>query len=121
MFKAITFILIALACAAAFAAGERGWFGFATSIKGEGHFWNPTLVSITIEGVTPGSPAALQNVVKGDQVLEVEGKVVSGTKGSEIKAILESKAPGDKLVVRLKHSNGEESLATLVAQRRPEK
>lgn len=120
MLRIFLSVLLSFAACVAIADTERGWFGFASSVKAEGAFWNPTLVSITIEDVTPGSPAAAQGFAKGDQVLELEGQPIAGRKGTEVQAVMKSKAPGDKLVARLKRANGEVYLATLIAMKKPE-
>ena len=69
--------------------------------------------------MTPGSLAAAQHVTKGDEVLEIQGQNIAGRKGADVKAILESKSPGDTLVVRFKCPSGETYVAMLVAAKRP--
>ena len=96
-----------------------GWFGLTAGVKTEGAFWDPSPVSITTEAVTPGSLAAAQHVTKGDEVLEIQGQNIAGRKGADVKAILESKSPGDTLVVRFKRPSGETYVAMLVAAKRP--
>jgi len=112
---------VALSSSLAIAATERGWFGFGLRIEAEGMFWNPTLVSLFIGDVASGSPAAIAGLTKGDQVVELEGQPIAGSKGKELQAKLESKAPGDKLLVVLKHANGEQYTATLIAAQKPAK
>ena len=114
-------ILLLIAIAPAMADSEGGWFGFRTSIKGGGLFWNPTLVSITIEDVAPSSPAAAQGLTKGDQILDVEGQPIAGQKGKDVQALVQSKKPGEKLAVRLRRTSGEIYDATLVAATKPVK
>jgi len=117
--KCLFVLGLALLASGAWAEGERGWFGFTPTIEGEGMFWNPTLVSVTIEAVAPGSPSAAQGLAKGDLILEVDGKPIVGRKAKEIQAVVQSKAPGDKLVLRLKRPNGDIYVATLIAATRP--
>ncbi|MBI3526139.1 MAG: PDZ domain-containing protein [Betaproteobacteria bacterium] len=112
-------LLLFAAMSLANAGSERGWFGVGFNIEGEGVFWDPTLQSITIETVIPGSPSAAAGLAKGDEVLEIEGRPIAGRKGKEVRAVLQSKAPGDKLIVKLKRPNGDLYIATLVAARRP--
>lgn len=95
-------------------AGERGYFGFALSIDGNGMFWNPTLRSVKIDKVSPASPAALAGMVSGDEIIEVAGKPVSGAKGNDLKAHVE-KDLGQPLQLKLRRANGEEVAVTLVA------
>jgi S1-C subfamily serine protease len=114
----LTMVLI-VSTSLSLADGERGWFGFALSVKGSGMFWNPTLESITIEEVAAGSPTAAAGVVKGDQVIEVEGKPIAGRKAKDVQAQVQSKSPGDKLDVKFKRANGDEYLASLIAAKKP--
>lgn len=95
-------------------AGERGYFGFALSIDGDGKFWNPTLRSVKIDTVSPTSPAALAGLVSGDEIIEVAGKPVPGAKGKELKAHVE-KDIGQSLQLKLRRANGELATVTLVA------
>ena len=95
-------------------AGERGYFGFALSIDGNGMFWNPTLRSVKIDKVSPASPAALAGMVFGDEIIEVAGKPVFGAKGNDLKAHVE-KDIGQSLQLKLRRANGEEIAVTLVA------
>ncbi|MES2947067.1 MAG: PDZ domain-containing protein [Pseudomonadota bacterium] len=95
-------------------AGERGYFGFAITVDGEGAFWNPTLRSVKIEKVSPKSPAALAGIVAGDEVLEVAGKAVAGAKGNDLKAQIE-KDIGESVQVKLRHTNGDVAVVNMVA------
>lgn len=112
-------LAIGLSGALCWAVAERGWFGFGLNVESEGMFWNPTLVSLFVSDVAPGSPALAAGLVAGDQILEVEGTPVAGRKGKEFRAVLEGKGPGDTLRLLLKHANGTRTAATLVAARKP--
>ncbi|MBO9685609.1 MAG: PDZ domain-containing protein [Mitsuaria chitosanitabida] len=94
-------------------AGERGVFGFGLSIESEGFFLNPTLKSVKISKVTPGSPAEHGGLKVGDEVLEVEGRAVAGAKAREIQALAE-KDVGQALVVKVRHLGGEIAAITMV-------
>lgn len=59
-------------------ASEKGWFGVGFRTELSGFFWNPTLESVSLAVVAPGSPAATQRLAVGDPVLEIEGVPVSG-------------------------------------------
>lgn len=104
---------------AAFAA-ERGVFGFSMSVDSEGFFLNPTLRSIKIEKVVPASPAERAGLLAGDEVLEVEGRVVAGAKGREIQALAE-KNVGETLKLKVKHPGGDVAALTLVAVAKAER
>ena len=62
------------------ARGEdsNGFFGLAIAIDVEGFFLNPILRTLTIEKVEPSSPAAHAGIAPGDQILEMEGRVIAG-------------------------------------------
>ena len=55
-------------------AADKGYFGFAISVDAEGFSLNPVLKTVSIEKVTPGSPAEAAGLTKGDQFIEVEGR-----------------------------------------------
>ena len=112
-FFAALFALLLSVSSAAW-AGERGSFGFALSINGEGVFWNPTLRSVKIGTVAPKSPAAEAGMVTGDEIIEVGGKTVPGAKGNDLKAHVE-KDIGESLHMKLRRANGEVAAVTLVA------
>jgi C-terminal processing protease CtpA/Prc len=116
MFNRFSFALLALliSLSSAVWAGERGYFGFALSIDGDGKFWNPTLRSVKIDAVSPTSPAALAGLVSGDEILEVAGKPVPGAKGKELKSHVE-KDIGQSVQLKLRRANGEVTTVTLVA------
>lgn len=95
-------------------AGERGYFGFALTVEGEGKFWNPTLRSVRIKEVSPASPAALAGMVSGDEILEVAGKPVPGAKGNDLKTEVE-KEVGQALTLKIRRASGEVVAVVLVA------
>lgn len=104
--------VLILASGAALAA-ERGVFGFSLKIDSEGFFLNPTLRSLHIEKVKPRAPAEKAGLKAGDEVLEVEGRVVPGAKGLDIKALAE-KDVGQPLTLKVKHAGGEVVTVTMV-------
>ncbi len=87
LIRSLTFAALAL-CAATTYAADRGYFGFAIAVDGEGFFLNPTLKSVRIEKVEPKSPAANAGIAAGDLIVEVEGRVVAGTKADDLKPYL---------------------------------
>lgn len=112
LFAAIFALLFSLTSAVW--AGEKGYFGFALTIDGNGMFWNPTLRSVKIASVAPKSPADEAGIVTGDEILEVGGKTVPGAKGNDLKAQVE-KEIGQPLQLKLRRANGEVAAVTLVA------
>ena len=100
------------------AASGGGWFGINFQIKGVGAFWNPTIESITINNIVPDSPAEHQHLSVGDQIVEVEGIQVSGSKASLLRTKMK-KAVGEILHLELKKQTGETYSAVLTAASKP--
>jgi S1-C subfamily serine protease len=98
-----------------YGAPEKGWFGFGADVSAPGFSFNPTLRSVTVSKVLPGSPAAKGGLAQGDQVIEVEGLPIAGHKAKEVQAVMH-KAVGETLHLKLKRSNGEIYAAALVAE-----
>ena len=97
---------------------KPGGFGLAIEIDGEGFFLNPTLKSVTVKTVTPGRPASEAGIKPGDQIIEIEGKRVAGTKARELEPLMK-KNVGERLSVRIQRPNGEVVAVTMVAAARP--
>lgn len=95
-------------------AGERGYFGLSTSIEAEGFFLNPTLRAVKIAKITPASPAAKAGLQVGDQIIELEGRLVAGSKARELQDLLE-KEVGQSLNLKIRRANGDTLPLTLVA------
>jgi C-terminal processing protease CtpA/Prc len=112
----ITVAALALAAALgpASAQDERGVFGLAFEIDGEGFILSPTLKTITIKAVTGGMPADLAGIKIGDQIIEVEGKVVAGAKARDMEPHLK-KNIGQSVALRLKRPGGEVYQVSMVA------
>jgi C-terminal processing protease CtpA/Prc len=102
----------------AHAEDDKGFFGLAVSVDGEGFFLNPTLHTITIQKVVPKSPAANAGIAPGDQIIEAEGRVIAGTKARELEPIM-SKKVGQALHLLMKRPKGELYKATLIAIAKP--
>ncbi|MEY2506011.1 MAG: hypothetical protein QOH01_340 [Verrucomicrobiota bacterium] len=99
-------------------AGEKGWFGFGVAIKGEGFFLNPILASATVDVVQPKSPAAEKGIAVGDEVLQIEGTDVPGTRALKLRPLMQ-KEVGQTLHLKLKRANGETYSVALVAATPP--
>ena len=97
---------------------KPGGFGIAIDVDGEGFFLNPTLKTVTVKSVAPGRPAAEAGIKPGDQIIEVEGKLVAGTKARELEPLMK-KNVGEKLTLRVKRATGEVFTVTLVAAAKP--
>jgi S1-C subfamily serine protease len=98
-------------------AGDKGYFGFALSIDADG-FFNPTLKSVTIDKVSPGSPAESAGLIKGDQFIEVEGRAVAGAKADDVKPYL-SRNVGESANFKVRRVSGEVVTVTLTAAKKP--
>ena len=105
--------LFSLLVTAAWGA-DRGYFGLSISVDADGFLLNPTLKSITVEDVTPNSPAAKAGLIHGDRIVEVEGHPVVGTKADVVKPYLE-RLVGQTTQMVVKKANGEVVSVTLVA------
>jgi C-terminal processing protease CtpA/Prc len=95
-------------------AAAPGVFGMSLTVKAGGWFLNPTIETMTIDAVTADSPAAKAHLAAGDEVLEMDGHVVAGSKGNDLKPLLH-KSVGDKLRLKLKRKTGEIYSVILVA------
>ncbi len=114
MKKRLLVLVLSIVMPSAVFAADRGYFGFSMKVDGDGSLLNPTLRSITIEKVLPKSPAALAGVEAGDEVIEVGGRTVAGTKGRELQPLTE-KEVGQPLNVKVRHRNGDVVSVTMVA------
>jgi C-terminal processing protease CtpA/Prc len=113
LWKPVLLTLLCLLAGAAWAA-DRGYFGFAIAVDGEGFFLNPTLKSVKIETVVPNSPAALAGIRPGDLIVEVEGHAVAGTKADVLKPYLQRDV-GQSTRLLVRKSTGETVAVVLVA------
>ena len=118
MGKLLPALLVLLFCGGVALAAEKGWFGFVLGVKGSGLF-NPTVHSVVVQSITPGTPAAAQNIAPGDEIVEVGGVSVPGRKANELRPLIEKKA-GEVVHLRLKRSNGENYSVTMTAVKRPD-
>lgn len=100
-------------------AASPGVFGMSLTVKAGGWFLNPTIESLTVDAVTPGSPAAQAHLAAGDEVIELDGHPVAGAKANDLKPLLH-KTVGERLSLRLKRKSGEVYLAILVAVQKRE-
>lgn len=109
---------VLLASNSLLALSNPGWLGISFTVKGSGVFWNPTVNSIVIAEVVPNSPAAQEHLVAGDTLLEVEGQVVEGAKGSLLRSKMKREV-GDLVHLKLRRANGEIYSAILKTAQKP--
>ncbi|MEN3371248.1 MAG: hypothetical protein V7609_3391 [Verrucomicrobiota bacterium] len=110
-------LLLTLVWTSMAAAADKGWFGFGLKVAADG-FFNPTVISITVESIAPHSPAAEQHIAVGDQIIQVENTEVPGHKASELKPLMQKQA-GETIRLRLKRQAGETYSVTLTAVKAP--
>ena len=111
-------LLVAVACGPAVAlAAEKGYLGFAVSVEGEGFFLNPTLKSVKVAKVVPGSPAEKAGISAGDTIVEIEGRAVLGAKANDLKPYMEREV-GQTVRLGVKKPSGQVDQVTLVAGRK---
>lgn len=118
VFRVLTLALFVMLSGIAHAAG-KGHLGFSVTIDGEGVFWNPTLKSVTVAKVYPGSPAEKAGLAAGDAITEVDGRPVAGTKANELKPYLQREV-GQSVRFVVKKASGELTPVTLVVVAKPE-
>jgi C-terminal processing protease CtpA/Prc len=114
MSRYLRLILLALIMPAAAFAGERGYLGFGIAVDGEGFFLNPILAAVTIERVTPGSPAATAGLAVGDRIIEIEGRKVQGAHAKDLKPHLEREV-GQTVHLVVQKASGELKPVSLIA------
>lgn len=104
---------LVLACAPAAAAAGRGWFGIGVNIEAEGDAASRVVHTVTIQSVTPDSPAAKAGLAPGDVILEADGLPLPGLKMSELREAM-GKAAGESLHLKVRRS-GTVRVVTMVA------
>jgi C-terminal processing protease CtpA/Prc len=109
----VSTLALSIALGSASAQDERGIFGFGFEIDADG-FISPILKSITVKALTAGSPADLAGIKIGDQVIEVDGKVIAGAKARDLEPHLK-KNVGQSVLLRLKRPGGEVYSVSMVA------
>ena len=114
MIRRLTPFLLLLLLPLAALAGERGYLGFGIAVDGEGFFVNPILAEVTIDSVTPGSPAAAAGLVTGDRIVEIEGHPVKGARARDLKSYLEREV-GQAVRMVIRKESGDLKPVTLVA------
>jgi serine protease Do len=103
----------ALAYALPAAAAERGWFGIGVNIEADGDAASRVVRSVTIQSITPDSPAAKAGLAAGDVLLEADSLPLPGLKMSELREAM-GKAVGETLHLKVRRS-GTVRVVTLIA------
>lgn len=100
-------------------AAGSGYLGLNVAVSGEGLPWNPTLKSVRIAKVVPGSPAAKAGIADGDFIVAIEGKPVEGAKANDLKPYMEREI-GQAVQLAIKKPTGEVKTLSVVAGPKPE-
>jgi C-terminal processing protease CtpA/Prc len=95
------------------AAAERGWFGIGVNIDAEGDAANRVVRTVTIQTVTPDSPAAKAGLTSGDVILEADDLPLPGLKMTQLREAM-AKSVGESLHLKVRRS-GTVRVVTLVA------
>lgn len=106
---------VSLFLVATVASAAKGHLGFAVEVATSGFFLNPTLETVTIAKVTPGSPSARAGLRVGDTVLDVDGAAVRGTPARPLGAKLQSVVAGQHVRMTVRHADGRTATLDLVA------
>jgi len=82
-------LLLLAGCASAAIAGERGFFGLSLAVELDGSTTSPTLREVKVVKVLTASPAAEAGIQRGDLIVEVEGRQVTGASALELQALMQ--------------------------------
>ncbi len=99
-------------------AGENGYLGISIQAEGEGAFWNPTIKSVKVAKVGPGSPAEAAGIAVGDSIVEIEGRPVAGAKASDLRPYMQREV-GQQLRLVVRRPSGELKTVSVAAGAKP--
>jgi C-terminal processing protease CtpA/Prc len=116
--RAIATLLALAAVVAAPSAAEPGFLGIGISIDGEGFVANRIVKAVKVERVVQHSPAARAGIVLGDELVEVDGRTVRGSRVSELRPLLDRPA-GHVLRLVVKRPSGQLVEVRVVLAARP--
>ena len=109
--------LIALAPLAA-RGSEPGFLGISIHIEGEGFVANRLVKSVLVNRVVANSPAARAGLQYDDELLEVDGRRLRGSRISELRPLLDRRA-GSSITLFVKKKNGQTVSYVVVLGERP--
>ena len=96
------------------AAAERGRLGFTVYVEVDGSYAKPILKSVWVQEIEPGSPAEAGGLKVEDVIVQAQGKPLAGANAREVAAMV-AVAPGEKLLLVVRSSDGEQRQVTIVA------
>lgn len=108
---AVQVLIAILFCLATAIASARS--GLVLEAATGGLFWSPSLRSVRVAGVEPGSDAQRAGFREGDEILKIDDKAIVGGKAKVIKAYWDA-LPKGKPVVFVIRREQRELLLTMV-------
>ncbi len=84
-----------------------GKIGITVEVDTDGPFWNPVVNRLKVKAVDKASLAEAAGIVAGDEIVQIEGKVVAGRLAQDLKESMKF-SPGETRTLRLKHTNGDQ-------------
>jgi len=109
-------LLVLLVLLPAAATAAPGWFGLAMQVDAD-EGADPTLRTITIVSVVPGSPAARAGLRPGDRVVAAQGVKVAGAHAAAFRQATQP-AVGETLRLRVRRGQALREV-TLVGVEKP--
>ena len=113
---ALPLVIGALLLAQATASAEfrRGRVGFTVYVEVDGSYAKPVLKSVHVQEIEPGSPAEAGGLRVDDEIVQAQGQPLAGANAREVAAMVQV-APGERLRLVVRGSDGTERHVTIVA------
>ncbi len=99
-------------------ASEQGFLGVSVHIDGDQFIPNQKVKSVVINRVVPHSPAHKAGLQFGDELLEVDGTKIPGSRISQIRPLLDKRA-GQRITLVVKKQTGQTQIYSVVLDTRP--
>lgn len=81
---ALCLLVAGLAAGPTAAAADKAGTGLYLTGDRSGFFLNPTMDRVYVQKVDPDTPAARSGFLAGDEILEIESRVIPGQKAKEL-------------------------------------
>jgi len=105
-------------CTIAADAAEQGFLGISVYIDGDQFIPNQKAKSVVINRLVPHSPAHKAGLQLDDEILEVDGTKIPGSRMSEIRPLLDKRA-GQTITLIVKKKTGLTQSYSVVLGPRP--
>ncbi len=99
-------------------ASEQGFLGISVYIDGDQFIPNQKVKSVVINRLVAHSPAHKAGLQLGDELLEVDGTKIPGSRMSEIRPLLDKRA-GQTITLVVKRKTGHTQSYSVVLATRP--